>query len=193
MRTFLGLVAIAIFVNACSSDSPQFTDDPNPAPATSPTPDASATTDYPVTVGATTGVKPGVQVGYSITALAPNSYRVIWTGDAAVQADGFHFFSGSMWVTGHVTGLTPGCANSACPIESGDNISQVTSNGTNQEVTWNTDASIGFDGFDFSTDGGEVFFDVFVDSTRRPDLVFIATSTTQITTPTASPFGVMSQ
>jgi hypothetical protein len=193
MRTFIGIVATLALVNACSSDSPQFTADPNAPPATSPTPSTATTVNYPITVGATTGVKPGAQVGYSITALAPNSYRVIWTGDAAVTGVGYHLFSGSMWVLGHVTGLVPGCADSACPLEAGDNVSPVTSNGTNQQVTWNTDASIGFDGFDFTTDGGEVFFDTLVDGVRRPDLVYLPTSGAQITSPATSPFGVTSQ
>ena len=193
MRTLIGIVAIATFVNACSSDSPQFTADPNPAPAASPTPTAANTPSYPITVGATTGVKPGAQVGYSITALAPNSYRILWTGDAAVNATGYHLFSGSMWALGHITGVVPGCANYACPLEAGDNVSPVTSNGTNDEVTWDTDASIGFDGFDFTTDGGEVFFDTFVDGIRRPDLVYLPTTTSQITNPSTSPFGVTSQ
>jgi hypothetical protein len=193
MRTFIGSLVALTLVNACSSDSPDFTADPNPAPSTSPTPSAASTPSYPITVGATTGVKPGAQVGYSITALAPNSYRVIWTGDAAVSAQGFHLFSGSMWASGHITGVVPGCASSACPLEAGDNVSPVTSNGTNDEVTWNTDASIGFDGFDFTTDGGEVFFDTFIDSTRRPDLVYLPTTGGQISKPSTSPFGVTSQ
>lgn len=191
MRTFIGSLAIVIFVNACSSNSPDFTPDPNAS--TSPTPPAATTPSYPITVGATTGVKPGAQVGYSITALAPNSYRILWTGDAAVNATGYHLFSGSMWVTGNITALVPGCANDACPLEAGDAVSQVTSNGTNEEVTWSTDASIGFDGFDFTTDGGEVYFDTFVDGNRRPDLVYLPTTGTQITNPSTSPFGVTLQ
>jgi hypothetical protein len=193
MRMFHGIAVSAFLVLACGSSAPDFTPDPNAAPATSPTPSAANTTNYPITVGATTGVKPGAQVGYSITALAPNSYRVVWTGDAAVSATGYHYFSGSMWASGHITGVIGGCANSACPLEAGDNVSGVTSNGTNDEVTWDTDASIGFDGFDFTTDGGEVFFDTFIDSVRRPDLVYIPTSGGQVTSPTTEPFAVTSQ
>ena len=124
-----------------------------------------------VKVGGTVGVAPGAQVGYALTAPALESYHFRWTGDAAVVADGYHEFYGSVWTQGHFTSLTPGCANGDCPLEQGDFVSNVEQVTGGERIDWDTFALDGWDGFSFTTDSEPVYFDVYVDGSRHPELV----------------------
>ena len=149
-----------------------------------PPPAAPATT-YRVALGSATGVQPGVTVGYSVTAIAPNTFRVYWTGDARVTGDGFREFSGSLTTDGRFVAVAPGCANAACHLEDGDWVS-----GSVQRIDWDTYASVGLDGFDVTTDGAPAYLDVFVDGIRRADLVYLGSAGGAIH-PTAAPFAIV--
>jgi hypothetical protein len=150
-------------------------------------------TSYELIVGDTVPVAPGVQVGYALTASDAMVYQLRWTGDAAVTGDGYQNFYGSAWTTGHFTSLTPGCVNQACPLESGDYVSAITTVEGGERIDWNTDASTGWDGFSFTTDTEPVYFDVFIDGNRHPELfVYAGAPSGTPTNPTASPFGMSS-
>jgi hypothetical protein len=155
-------------------------------------PPATTTTTYPIAIGATTGVAPGTMVGYSVTAIAPNTYRVFWTGDARVNDTGFREFYGSIWTPGRFVGVTPGCASYACPLEDGDWVSSVTEIPGGERIDWDTYASVGLDGFDVTTDGAPVVLDVYVDGVRRADLAFFpsAEQGARVVSPSVAPFGV---
>jgi hypothetical protein len=161
-------------------------------PATEPSPPAS-TPSYTTMVGATVPVAPGVQVGYALTATAPMTYQLRWTGDARVAADGFQQFYGSVWTAGHFSSLVPGCVDQACPLEAGDFVSGIEQVGGGEQIDWNTFASTGWDGFGFVTDMEPVYVDVFIDGNRHPELVFFASAPSGATTsPSVSPFGMAS-
>ncbi len=154
----------------------------------------STTTTYAVLVGGTVPIAPGTQAGYALTsASALKTYQLRWTGDAAVAGDGYKEFYGSAWRTGHFTFLTPGCVNSACPLESGDVVSGVETVTGGERIDWDTFASDGWDGFGFTTDTEPVYFDVYIDGNRLPQLVsFPVGSNAAPSSPASSPFGVTS-
>jgi hypothetical protein len=153
----------------------------------------SGTTNYVSLVGGTVPVSPGTKVGYALTAVDLMSYQFRWTGDAAVAADGFQNFYGSVWTTGHFTSLTPGCVNQACPLESGDYVSGITLVTGGERIDWNTDASTGWDGFSFATDTEPLYFDVLIDGNRHPELFeFAAAPSGAASEPAAAPFGMSS-
>jgi len=153
----------------------------------------TSATSYQLVVGDTVPVSPGVQVGYALTATKALVYQFRWTGDAAVTGDGYQNFYGSIWTTGHFTSLTPGCVNQACPLESGDYVSGITSVTGGERIDWDTDASTGWDGFSFTTDTEPVFFDVFIDGNRHPELfVFAGAPSGKPANPAESPFGMSS-
>jgi hypothetical protein len=153
----------------------------------------STTASYAVKVGATVPIAPGTQAGYALTSAALMTYQLRWTGDAAVAATGYREFYGSAWTTGHFTSLTPGCVNAACPLESGDYVSGVQNVAGGQRIDWDTFASDGWDGFGFTTDTEPVYFDVFIDGSRLPQLVSFQVGTNATTSsPASSPFGVTS-
>ncbi|MGO8995435.1 MAG: hypothetical protein ACLQVI_19155 [Polyangiaceae bacterium] len=153
----------------------------------------SSTTTYAVEVGGTVPIAPGTQAGYALTASALKTYQLRWTGDASVNADGYKEFYGSAWTTGHFTSITPGCVNSACPLETGDYVSGVETVTGGERIDWDTFASDGWDGFGFTTDTEPVYFDVYIDGNRLPQLFYFPVGTNEVTTsPASSPFGVTS-
>jgi len=153
----------------------------------------AATMVYLLKVGGAVPVAPGTQVGYALTAQQPMSYMFRWTGDARVGGIGYSNFYGSVWTTGHFTSLTPGCTNQACPLESGDYVSGINVISGGERIDWNTNASTGWDGFSFATDAEPLYFDVFVDDNRQPNLfVFSQAPGGQPGSPAASPFGIKS-
>jgi hypothetical protein len=134
-------------------------------------------------------------VGYGVTAIAPNTFRIVWTGDAAVNGTGYREFAGSLWTTGHIVAITPGCGASACPLEDGDYVSAMLPTSQGERIDWDTYASTGFDGFDVVTDGAPAFLDVFVDGVRHPELVYLpaADEGGAIESPAVAPFGVVTR
>jgi len=187
-----------VMVAACSSSSmpPELGNEPGVDSGVVVSPIATiptSTTDYQVLVGGTVPVAPGVQVGYALTAPQKMTYTFRWTGDAAVTGDGYQNFYGSVWTTGHFTSLTPGCVNQACPLESGDYVSGVMQVSGGERIDWDTNASTGWDGFSFTTDTEPLYFDVFIDGSRHPELFeFAAAPSGNTSEPAASPFGMSS-
>jgi hypothetical protein len=138
-----------------------------------------------------TGVIAGTQAGYGIRTLnGTSTFRVLWTGDGSVGGC-YHEFWGSLWTTGTLTGVTYGCTNAACPLESGD---YVATNGPSR-IDWDTFANDGLDGFEVTTDTLPLYIDAFIDGERIPSLVFFpdATQGGTIATVTAIPFAVTAQ
>ncbi len=150
-------------------------------------------TAYVVLVGGTVPTAPGTKVGYALTSPSPKTYQFRWTGEANVVADGYHEFYGSVWTTGTFTSLTPGCTNLACPLESGDFVSRAENVTGGQRIDWDTFASTAWDGFSFTTDTEPIYFDVYIDGARHPELFFFPEAPSGAdTSPAATPFGISS-
>jgi hypothetical protein len=78
-------------------------------------------------------------------------------------------------------------------LESGDIVSPIQTVTGGQRIDWNTSASTGWDGFSFTTDTEPVYFDVFIDGARHPELFFYPAAPSGTTsTPVSSPFGISS-
>ena len=199
-RRFGGTLAALVAFAACSSSSaPQPLGDdigmgshPTGAGSSEAIPPAS-TMGYTVKVGSTVPVAPGTRVGYALTATALETYQFRWTGDASVAGDGFREFYGSLWTTGHFTSLTPGCVNSACPLENGDYVSAITQVPGGERIDWDTLASTGWDGFSFSTDTEPLYLDVYIDGARQPNLFYFPQAPGgAVSSPGATPFAISS-
>ena len=146
--------------------------------------------------GAGVTIQPGVQAGYGITANVGTSFRVVWTGDAASTGSGFREFWGSVWTTGHFDSVTPGCAGNACPLEAnqGDYVSAVIPVASGERVDWDTFASDGIDGFDFTATAEPIYFDMFIDGVRYPDLTIYTDGTTdQVASAPSLPFALLTR
>jgi hypothetical protein len=148
---------------------------------------------YVVLVGGTVPTAPGTKVGYALTSPSQKTYQLRWTGEAKVVADGYHEFYGSVWTTGTFTSLTPGCTNQGCPLEVGDFVSRAENVTGGQRIDWDTFASTGWDGFSFTTDTEPIYFDVYIDGARHPELFsFPEAPSGSDTSPAATPFGISS-
>jgi hypothetical protein len=143
---------------------------------------------YMVDPGAGIIVTPGTQSGYGITANAGGVFRVVWTGDA-VASGAYRNFTGQIWVAGTFDSFTPGCAASACPLESGDTVSPPVSVTGGQVITFDTVATDGLDGVDFSVTAQPVYFDLQIDGKSYPQLVFFTSKGVQSNT-ASMPFGL---
>jgi hypothetical protein len=163
---------------------------PRNGAGTEPLPPSSTPT-FGIQSNVATGVVAGQQAGYGIRTLGGTTFRVIWTGDANVGG-GYHEFWGTMWTTGTFSNQVPGCTNNFCALESGDYLSAPYPTAGGQRIDWDTFASDGLDGFEVTTDTTPVYFDMFIDGVRHPNLVFYpdAAQAGAITNPTAIPFGI---
>lgn len=142
-----------------------------------------------IQVGAGTVVQPGFQAGYGITANVGSSFRIVWTGDAAASGT-YTTFQGSVFTTGHFLTQDPGCRG-GCALEGGDYVSTPLATPGGERIDFDTTATTGLDGFDFSTDSEPVYFDVLIDGQRYPELVFFTDGTTGTMASAASlPFGL---
>jgi hypothetical protein len=143
---------------------------------------------YRIQPGGSTIISPGTQAGYGITANLGGSYRAVWTGDSAVSGQ-YSNFTGSIYTPGHFTSFDPGCGG-GCPDESNDVFYAPTAvAGGGEQITFDTIATDGIDGVDFSVDLEPVEFDLRIDGTAYPDLVFFPdTDTGQISSPESNPF-----
>jgi hypothetical protein len=143
--------------------------------------------------GAGTIVQPGVQAGYGITANVGGNYRAVWTGDASASAS-YREFSGSIYTAGQFTSFTPGCARNACPLESGDVVSAPVLTGNGSRIDFDTIATTGIDGLDFSVSVEPVYFNLYIDGVPYPNLVsFTDGSTGQNASAPGMPFGLTTQ
>jgi len=154
-------------------------------------------TTLPSTAGASTFlidpgvgivVQPGTQAGYGITANVGGSYRLVWTGDRGSSGT-YREFAGTVWTGGTFDSITAGCADDACPLESDDFLSAVTPVSGGAVITFDTFATTGIDGFDFTSTTEPVFFDLNIDGQRYPTLVFFP-SGGAAASPDAVPFGL---
>jgi hypothetical protein len=148
---------------------------------------------YLVDPGASVIVDPGVQAGYGITANVGSSFRLIWVGDGG-SSGSYRQFYGSVWTTGRILSSTPGCAQSACPLESadGDYVSPPYQVQGGQRIDFDSFAFNSIDGFDFVVDTEPAYFDLYIDGQRYPNLVFFTSGGQQAITG-ALPFGLRTQ
>jgi hypothetical protein len=179
MRLLAALIAVS--TAACTNDMWRPLGE---ASAPEPMPPATTTT-YDVAVGASTSVAAGQASGYSVTALGPKTYRIVWTGDTTT-----HEFAGSIWTRGQFTTMTPGCADGSCSLEAQDRLSGVIAVDGGERIDWDTFASVGFDGFDVETDGAPIYLDVSIDGVRAPAQVALPANGGKDVSPTSAPFGV---
>ncbi len=144
---------------------------------------------------AATNVEAGVVPGYGIRSLGGNTYRVFWTGDGNTAGGGYHEFWGTMWTTGTFSNQLIGCGGGFCALEPGDFVSTPYGVTGGQRIDWDTFASDGDDGFEVTASTEPVYFDMFVDGSRLPNLVFFPDSTKSgaISSPSAIPFGLTTQ
>jgi hypothetical protein len=161
---------------------------------------AVASATYRILPGAASLSLVGSQAGYSISGNTGGSYRLVWTGDATTSGS-YHEFWGSVWTQGTFDSLSRGCGDGSCALEAGDVVSSAHSGAGFQRIDWDTFASDGLDGFDFTatvdTPDKPVVFDLWIDGQRYPDLVFFpATDTTPpgtLSSVSAIPFGLTTQ
>lgn len=142
---------------------------------TAPIPPTSTTT-YTVQLNTASGVVAGTQAGYGVRAIDAHTFRLVWTGDGTAGG-GYHQFWGTVWTTGHFTNQVLGCTDSACPLESGDTVSQPIDTTGGQRINWDTYASDGLDGFEITTDQLPIYVDAYIDGVRYPNLFFFPDST----------------
>ena len=148
---------------------------------------------HSILAGAGVTVAPGQQAGYAITANSGGSYRFFWTGDSKVSGT-YSEFWGTVWTAGNFTSITPGCAGGICALEADDFVGTSTSVNGGNEIDFDTFATDGLDGFDFVVDTQPVYFNMVIDGTAYPSLVFFTdASSGQIANPAALPFGLTVQ
>jgi hypothetical protein len=150
---------------------------------------------YQIDPGASLLVEPGVQAGYGILANVGGSFRLVWTGEAATTGT-YTNFSGTVWTTAVIDGITPGCAGQSCALEGGDTVSAPTAVTGGYRVDFSANATVGIDGFDFTVTAESanqpVYFDLYIDGARYPTLVFFS-SAGQAATTASLPFGLTTQ
>ncbi len=115
----------------------------------------------------------------------------MWTGDAGVSQTYLNF-TGTIWTTGVFDSLTPGCGGNICPLESGDVVNAAQSVTGGDVITFDTVATDGLDGFDFTATAQPVYFDLRIDGQAIASLVFF-TSGGQLSSPPSLPFGLTTQ
>jgi hypothetical protein len=155
-----------------------------------PLPSTDGSMTYPIDPGAGTTLTPGSQAGYAITASAGGSYRIVWTGDANVSGANREF-TGTVWTTGSFSNVVAGCSDGSCPIESdtGDWVDGPNTVTGGQRIDFDTIATVGFDGFDFTVSTEPVFFELQIDGQEQPSLVFFSSSD-QTSVAGTMPFGL---
>lgn len=149
---------------------------------------------YGIQPGASTVVQPGVQAGYGITANVGGSYRLVWTGDISTSGT-YREFWGSVWTRGSFSNLVRGCNGSVCPLEQGDLVSNPVAVAGGQRIDFDSFSSDNLDGFDFVVSAEPVYFDLYIDGVRYPNLVFFPASALggQIANVGVIPFGLTTQ
>ena len=144
---------------------------------------------YRILPGASTIVSPGTQEGYGITASTDGNYRAVWTGDVQVSGAYSHF-TGTIYTPGTFTFFNPGC-DGICPDEGNDTFyAPAPVAGGGEQIAFDTFATDGLDGLDFTVTLEPVEFDLQVDGVSRPDAVFFPATDSggQISSPASMPF-----
>lgn len=135
-------------------------------------PDQPSTPVYAIARGlGIDGVRPGYDLGYFLTANTGNSFRVVWSGDAAGSRS-YRNFTGSIWTPGNFTALSPGCVDGSCALESEDYVSEPYVSGAGSRIDFDTLNGNGIDGVDFVVDALPVYFQLNIDGYANPMLVF---------------------
>jgi hypothetical protein len=149
---------------------------------------------YRITPGAATVVDPGFQAGYGITANLGGSYRLVWTGDSNASGTYREFF-GSVYTPGRFVQVVRSCNSNVCPLERADLLSSPVATTGGQRVDFDAFAYDSLDGFDFVVDAEPVYFDLFIDGQRYPQLVFFPATDLggQIANVAGFPFGLTTQ
>jgi hypothetical protein len=150
---------------------------------------------YQIDSGASLLVEPGVQAGYGVLANVGGSFRLVWTGEAATTGT-YTTFSGTVWTTAVIDSVTPGCAGQSCALEAGDSVGAPLGVSGGYRVDFDATATVGLDGFDFTVTAESanqpVYFDLYIDGQRYPQLVFFS-SAGQAATTASLPFGLTTQ
>ncbi|HEX2572689.1 MAG TPA: hypothetical protein VH877_24280 [Polyangia bacterium] len=154
----------------------------------------SGTAIYRIQPGAGTVVQPGVQPGYGITANFGGSYRLVWTGDSSTSGT-YREFWGSVWTPGTFSSVTRGCFQSVCTLEQGDYVSNPIAVAGGQRIDFDAYGFSELDGFDFVVSAEPVYFDLFIDGVRYPNLVFFPATDNggQVSNVGTIPFGLTTQ
>ena len=117
---------------------------------------------YRIYPGAGTSVAPGTQQGYGITANVGGNYRAVWTGDVAVSGQYSHF-TGFIYTPGSFTFFDPGCGG-ICPDEPNDTFyAPAPVAGGGEQIQFDTYATDGLDGLDFTVTLEPVEFTLHID------------------------------
>ena len=154
-------------------------------------PSSAGLSAYPIDTGVGLVINPGQVAGYGITANTGASYRIVWTGDRGTSGT-YREFTGTVWTGGTFDSFTPGCSDNSCGLESDDFVSAVTPVSGGAVITFDTIATTGLDGFDFTATVEPVFFDLSIDGQRYPTQVFFSSSG-QGSSPADIPFGLTTQ
>jgi hypothetical protein len=136
----------------------------------------------------------GTQAGYGITANVGGAYRLVWTGDGTRSGQYREFF-GSVYTDGSFTNIVPGCSDNSCALQSDDKVTAPQSVTGGERVDFDSISADTLGGFDFYVNAEPVYFDLLIDGTRNPTLVFFPSSDNggQIASAAALPFGLTTQ
>jgi hypothetical protein len=121
-----------------------------------------------VDTGADVTHEAGVDAGYYATYTGNGHWHIEWTCDTAVSAQGCNF-------TGTITFDTAaGAAAPTCFDCESDDIMNVSTQGTQTQISFDTITATGIDGVDFvSIPGNPVTVDLELDGLVQNDLVFV--------------------
>ena len=128
-------------------------------------------TIFPLELGSKVPMRAGQTLGYELISTTPGTYRFRWTGDSFLSHVDNWRFQGSVWTAGHFISVVPGCADGSCALEEDDYLSAVQHVAGGERIDWDTNASIGWDGFSFTTYTEPLYFELNVDGQARPDLL----------------------
>jgi hypothetical protein len=145
-------------------------------------PACAAPTSAEIDNGASLTYAVGVDAGYYLSYLGGGHWHVEWTCDTRVSAYGCNF-------TGTITAPAPAQGpNATCvQCESNDILNVGADGATGMKIDFDTITTTGLDGVDFySTPGAAVTFDLLVDGSERPDLVFVPSGGRSVS-PTCAP------
>ena len=153
-------------------------------------PSAAGAHTFSIDSGASIVISPGTQAGYGITATAGGSYRIVWTGDGAASGS-YHEFSGTIWTAGTFLTVNPG-AGGIAPLEAGDVVLPALAVAGGERIDFDTFASDGLDGIDFSVSEEPAYFQLLIDGQARPSLIFFSSGGIGAI-PDTDPFGLIAQ
>src|SRR5215468_11027148 len=137
--------------------------------------------DVPIydTTAGDLGFAPGIDAGYYIVSNGQGGWAIQWTADARLIGGGAATFDGKLTCMG--TGSFANVATVA--FEADDKLSLPRP----AEIDFQSVASTGFDGLQFTAGRDGVTFDITIDGERRPDLVFFLQNG-RLVTPATVPF-----